>query len=157
MPWELAFFGDAVGDAAFEFRVQRQHGAKSFAERSEIVVGNPAPGAQKLLIEHWSDVEHTQDDLSCDRWFAVVQFNHDAGKALLAERHEHAAADHGSGLGRDTVGEDHVERHGQGNVAVLGHYFQGVAVSENSSDAGRTGAADLTRQLFLEARSPGTS
>ena len=52
---------------------------------------------------------------------AIVQFNHDSTQALLPEGHKHTAADHGSGLDADTVGEDHVERHGQGNIAILGH------------------------------------
>jgi hypothetical protein len=50
-----------------------------------------------------------------------MQFSNYSREALLAEGNEHAAADHGSGVGRDTVGENHVERHGESNVAVLGH------------------------------------
>jgi hypothetical protein len=54
-----------------------------------------------------------------------VQFNHNAGHAPLAEGHEYAAADHRTSIGGDTVGKDHVERHGQGNIAELGHRLEG--------------------------------
>ncbi len=121
MQRQLAFFGDAVSDGAFELRVQRQHGAENFADRREVVVGDPAAETQQLLIEHRRDIEHAEDGFRFDRWLAVVQFDHDAGHALLAEGHEHASADDGSGLGGHTVGEDHVERHGQGDVAEFGH------------------------------------
>jgi hypothetical protein len=50
-----------------------------------------------------------------------MQLNYDACQTLLAEGHEHSTADHGRGLGGDTIGEDHIERHGQSYVAELGH------------------------------------
>ena len=121
MQRQLAFFGDAVSDGAFELGIERQHGAEYFAERGEIVVRDPAAEAQQLIVEHRRGVEHAEDGFSRDRGLAIVQFNDDAGHALLAKGHEHASADHGSGIGGDTVGENHVERHGQGNVAELGH------------------------------------
>jgi hypothetical protein len=121
MQRQLAFLGHAVRDGAFELRIQRQHGAEDFAERSEIVVGNPAAETQQLFVEHRSYVERTLDSFCGDRWFAVVQFNHNAGHTLLAKGHEHAATDDWHGFGGDTVGEHHVERHGQSNVAEFGH------------------------------------
>ena len=56
-----------------------------------------------------------------DRWLAVVQFDDDARHALLAERDEDASAHDWRGIRGDTVGEDHVQRHGQGDVAEFGH------------------------------------
>ena len=50
-----------------------------------------------------------------------MQFDDDAGHALLAERNQHAASNDGRGFRGDTVGEDHVERHGNGDVAEFGH------------------------------------
>ena len=37
MQRQLAFFGDAVSDGAFELRIERQHGAEDLAERGKIV------------------------------------------------------------------------------------------------------------------------
>src|SRR6266404_6098002 len=77
-----------------------------------------------------------------------MQFDHDAGQALLPERHEHASSDHGSGLGGGPVGEDHVERHRKRNITILGHRFRGDAVSENSSETGRTEASLYSAAFF---------
>jgi hypothetical protein len=54
-----------------------------------------------------------------------VQFDHDASHALLAKRHQHAASNYGRGTGWHTVSEDHVERHGQRNVAEFWHWVEG--------------------------------
>ena len=121
MQRQLAFLRYAVGDAAFELRIQRQHGAEDFAERREIVVGNPAAEAQQLFVENRSGVEYAENGFCFDGRGSVVQFDHDASHTLLTKRHEHAATDHRSGFGGDTVRKDHVERHGQGNVAEFGH------------------------------------
>ena len=98
---------------------------KTSPMRSEIVVGDPAAEAQQLLIEHRRGVEHAEDILGGDRRLAVVQFDDDARHALLAKRHQHAPAHDRRGIRRDTVGEDHVQRHGQGNVAEFGHWLEG--------------------------------
>jgi hypothetical protein len=58
-----------------------------------------------------------------------VEFHDDAGHALLAEWDQHAPADDGSSVGRDTVGEDHVERHGDRDVTEFGHRFQRIAAT----------------------------
>ncbi|MGA9981738.1 MAG: hypothetical protein WBQ08_24185 [Candidatus Sulfotelmatobacter sp.] len=50
-----------------------------------------------------------------------MQVDHDARHALLAKWDQHAPADNGHGVRRDTVGEDHVQRHGHSNVAKFGH------------------------------------
>ena len=114
-------FGDAVSDDAFELGAQRQHGAEDFADRSQVVVGDPAAEAQQVIVEDWRGVEHAENIFCGDRRLAVVQFDDDARHALLAERDQDASADNGRGIRRDTVGERHVQRHGQGNVAEFGH------------------------------------
>ena len=121
MQRQPAFLSDAVSNGAFELRVQRQHGAENFADRGEIIIGNPTAKTQQLIVEHRRNVEDAENSFCLDRRFAIVEFNHDSRHALLAESYEHAAADHRSGFCTDTVGKNHVERHGQGNVAELGH------------------------------------
>ena len=74
-----------------------------------------------MLVEHWRRIENTQDRLDGYGRLTVVQFDDDAGETLLPEGHQHAASDDGHSIGGDAVGEDHVERHGQGNVAELRH------------------------------------
>ena len=91
----------------------------------KIVVGDPAAEVQQLLVEHRGGIEHAEDVFRGDGGFAVVQFDDDARHALLAERHEHASADDWRGVRGDTVGEDHVQRHGQGDVAEFGHWIRG--------------------------------
>ena len=124
MQRELAFRCDAVSDGTLELRIQRQHGAEDFAERGKIVVGDPTAETQELVIEYRNSVEYALNSFGCDRGLTVVQFEDNAGQALLAEGHEHAAADQGSDLGADAIGKDHVERHGQGDVAELGHCWK---------------------------------
>ena len=63
--------------------------------------------------------------LGGDGRLAVVKFDDDARHALLAERDQHASADDGRDVRGDTVGEDHVERHGDGDVAEFGHWLEG--------------------------------
>ena len=52
---------------------------------------------------------------------AIVQFGDDARHALLAEGHQDTPAHHRLHAVRDAVGEDGVERHGQGYVAEFRH------------------------------------
>jgi hypothetical protein len=54
-----------------------------------------------------------------------VKFYDDARHALLAKWDQHAASSDGRGVRRDTVGEDHVERNGDGDIAEFGHGFRG--------------------------------
>ena len=56
-------FGEAIADRAFEFGIQRQHGAEDFAERGEIVVGDPAAEMQQLLVEDRRWVEDGENVL----------------------------------------------------------------------------------------------
>ena len=129
MQSHLAVFGETIADGAFELGVQREHGAEYFAERGEIVVGNPATEMQQLVIEHGGCVEDGQNSLGGDGRFAVVQFDDDAHHALLAKWDEHASADDRRGVRGDAVGEDHVQRHGDGDVTEFGHRIQRIAVT----------------------------
>ena len=121
MQRHLTFFGEAVADGAFELGVQWEHGAEHIPERGEIVVGDPAAEMQQLIVENWNGIQDGQNIFRDDRRFAVVCFDDDARHALLAKWDQHAAADNGRGVGGDTVGEDHVERDGDGDVAEFGH------------------------------------
>ena len=94
MQCHLTFFGEAIADGAFEFRVQREHGPEDFAERGEIVVGDPAAELQQLLIEDGRGIEDGKNIFRGNGRLAVVQFHDDAGYALLAEWDEDAPADH---------------------------------------------------------------
>src|SRR5579872_104046 len=112
---------DAVGDGAFEFGVQREHGAENFTERGQIVVGDPAGEAKELIVEDGRGIENTVDGFGCYRGLAIVELDYDACHATLAEGDEYTRADCGSCVRRDTVGEDRVEWDGEGYVAEFGH------------------------------------
>jgi hypothetical protein len=120
----VALLGDAVSDYAFELGRKRQHGAVNFADRGEVVVGNPAPESQQLIVKDWCRIDCAQNALGGDLRFAVMRFNHDAHEALLPERNQHASADDRCDIRGHTVGEDHVQRDRQGNVAKFGHWLK---------------------------------
>ena len=121
MQGHLAFRRESIADRALELGVQRQHGAEDFANRGEIVVGDPVAELQQLRVKHRSGIERGENVFRGDGRLAVVQFNDNARHALLAKRNQHAAADYGRGFRRDAVGEDHVQRDGHGNVAEFRH------------------------------------
>ena len=121
----MSIVGEAIGDRALELGAQRQHGAKHFSERGEIVVGDPAAETKELFVEDRRGVEYAENVFDGDGWLAVVQFDDDARHALLAEWDQHASAHDGRGVRGDTVGEDHVERDGDGDVAEFGHWLEG--------------------------------
>jgi hypothetical protein len=54
-----------------------------------------------------------------------MQFDHDARDALLPEWNQHAPADDRRRIRPNTVGENHVQRHGQGDVTEFGHWLEG--------------------------------
>jgi len=121
MQRHLARFRNAIGDAAFELRIQRQHRPKNFTERRKIIVGDPAAETQQLLVENRCGIEHAQNWLDRDRWLTVMQLHDDPSQALLTKRHEHPSAHHGRSVVHDMVGKNHVQRHRQSNVAILRH------------------------------------
>ena len=110
---------------ALEFGTEWKHGAEDFADRGEIVVGDPAAQAQELLVENGRGSSTLRRCLGDDRRLAVVKFDDDAGHALLAKWDQDASADYGRGARGDTVGEDHVERYREGDVAEFGHQVVG--------------------------------
>ena len=112
---------DAIADRALELRAQRQHGAKHFAQRSQIVVRNPRAQLHELLIQHWRGVQHAEDIFRLNFGRAIMQHSDDARHALLAKGHEHAAAHHRLHPVRDAVGKGHIERHGEGDVTKFRH------------------------------------
>jgi hypothetical protein len=50
-----------------------------------------------------------------------MKLDHDAHQALLTERDENTSTDDWGRPGRDTVGESHVQRDRERNVAKFGH------------------------------------
>jgi hypothetical protein len=91
--------GNAVCDGAFKLRSQRKHGPENFAERGEIVAGDPAGQAQQLVIEYRRDIEDGKDELGFDCRFAIVKFDNYARHALLAEGYQHTSPDYWRGFG----------------------------------------------------------
>ena len=59
MQSHVPFFGNPVIDSSFELGAQGEHGAEYFAERSEVVAGDPAAKAEQLLVENGRRVEDT--------------------------------------------------------------------------------------------------
>ena len=126
MQRHLPFGRDAIGDDAFKLGAERQHGAEDFAERRQVVVGNPVAQAQELLVQHRRRVEDAGEILGLyvlipGSGLAVVQFGDDARQALLAKGDHDTSAHHRLHPFRDAIGEDRVERYGQGYVAELRH------------------------------------
>ncbi len=117
----MPFLRDAVANCFFEFRAQRQHGPEHFADRSEVVVGNPLAQAYQLGIEHRRRIEHADDILGLNFRLLIMQRCDDSRHALLPERHKHASADHRLHPLGNSVGEDDVERHRQSYVAEFRH------------------------------------
>ena len=120
----LTRLADAVPDGTFELGHEGQHAAKDFTERGEIVGGDPASEAEKLVVQNRRGVEHAENVLDRDRRLAIVQFNDHAGHALLAERDQDPPAHDRHRPKRDTVGEGHVQRHGYGYIAKFGHSLE---------------------------------
>ena len=69
----MPLFGDAIADCPLEFSGQRQHGAKNFADRGEVVVRDPLAKTNQLLIEHGCGVEHADEVFRGHIWLAVMQ------------------------------------------------------------------------------------
>ena len=112
---------DAIHDRAFKFGGERQHGAKHFTHRREIVIGNPLPKFQQLFIENRREVERLDDFFRLHLRRTVMQLNHNTRQPLLPKRHQHAPANYRFHPRRNRVGEHHVERHGEGDVAEERH------------------------------------
>ncbi len=126
MQRHVALIRDAISDCPFELCREWQHGAEDFANRSEVIIGNPLAKFQQLLVEDRREIEGFDNFFYLDRWglslrLAIMQLDNDAPHPLLSERHQHAPADHRLHACRNGVGERHIERHGECNVAEEGH------------------------------------
>ena len=122
-------FGDAIANRSFELRGQRQHGAKHFAERRQIVVRNPFAQPKELLIEHRRSIKHTENVFGLHFRRTIMKDGDDSRHALLAEWNQDAPADHGLHPVGDAIGERKVERHREGDVAEFRHGCQDCIVT----------------------------
>jgi hypothetical protein len=125
MKRHVPLLGDSVCDHAFELGSERKHGAENFADWSQVVVGDPAAEAQEEIVEDGSRVDNAENILGGDLWFAVVEIDHDAHHPLLAKGDEDTSSNYRDRSGRDTIGKRHIEGHGDGNVAEVGHWLEG--------------------------------
>jgi hypothetical protein len=114
-------FGDSISDDAFELSGERKHRAQDFADGVKIVVGNPATEAQQAIVKDGSGVDHVENILGGDLWFAIVEVDDDAHHPLLAKGDKDPSSDYRRCAVRDTIGERHIERHRDGDVAEFGH------------------------------------
>jgi hypothetical protein len=73
------------------------------------------------MTQNGREVKHVEDGFRFDRWLAVMQVHNNTGHTLLAKRNEHASADNGHCIVRDSVGEDDVQRNRECDVAERGH------------------------------------
>jgi hypothetical protein len=98
------------------------HAAEDFAERGDVVGGDPLGEEEEFVGEEWGVVEDLLEgfDFDVGGWRVVVDADDDAHEALAAEGDEDAGADCG-GDAVDRVGEVAVERDGEGDIAVTGH------------------------------------
>ncbi len=62
----MCLVGDAIGDGPLELRRERQHCAKNFPYRREIVIGNPSAQLQQLFVKNRREVERFDDLLDFD-------------------------------------------------------------------------------------------
>src|ERR1700758_1836637 len=129
MKREGALLGDAVRDGALKLGAEREHGAENFAQRSEIIIGDPLAETHELLVEHGRGIKHADDVLGLYGRFAVMQVDDDAAHALLPERHQYTASDGGLHTVRNAVGEGRVQRDWQGYITGLAGGSQSLVSS----------------------------
>ncbi len=122
-----ALLGDAVDPVAADLGGEREHAAEDFAERSAVVLRDPAGELEEFGREERGVVEEALDFFYFD-WFrisggcgwVVMQRDDDAEEPLAGEGDEDACADFG-GKVAERVGEGAVERDRQRDVGVKGH------------------------------------
>ena len=124
-----------------EFRSQRQHAAKYFSQRREIVVGNPPAELQQLIVENWRTIERADDVFGLNLGLAVVQLDNNTRHTALPEWNQHPAAHGGLYPVCDAIGERHVQRDGQGNVAEFRHSVARI-------DQSLTRGAEISERAF---------
>jgi hypothetical protein len=110
-----------VADLAHE----RQHGAKNFANWSDVVLRDPLREVDELRREDRLVVKDIQDWARFDRRRIVMKTEDDAGHLFIAEWHEDASANRRRGCTYG-VGKRAVERNRQSNIAEGGHSKQGT-------------------------------
>ena len=73
-----------------------------------------------MFVQDWRRIEHADEIFYCLHCRgAIVYFGDDAGQALLAEGDQDAPSRHGQHALRDAIGEDGIERDGQGYIAIF--------------------------------------
>ncbi len=125
----VAEVGDSIYAREADFGAERQHGSQDFAERRDVVGGNPFAEFEQCRVENRGSVERLNDGLDLDGLFAVVKFSDDASESLFAKGNEYASPNDGREFA-SAVGEDRVERHGQRDVAVGGHEKELISLEE---------------------------
>src|ERR1700676_2233089 len=87
-----SFLGDAITDGSLKFSAEREHAAKHFAERSEIIIGDPFAQPHQLLVKNRLRVQCAYEVFGRNTGLAIMKFDDDSREPLLAERDEHAAS-----------------------------------------------------------------
>jgi len=83
-------------------------------------MGDPLAELQQRGIKRGLRVQHLQNGLGLHGRLAIVQRNYHAGEPFVPKRNQHTRAHQRLTLG-DAIGERHVQRDRQSNVAEQGH------------------------------------
>ena len=121
MQRHLSSVGDAIRNRPLKLSRQRQHGTKHLANRGKIVIGNPLAELQKLFIENGREIKRFQNFLGFYIRRPIMQLHDNSRQSLLPERHQHTPTHNRLHPRRDGVGERHVQRHRERDVAEKGH------------------------------------
>ena len=119
-----SLISDAIRNRPLKFCRKRQHRPKHLADGSEIVIGDPLSQFQKLFIKHGREIKRFNNFFylgSFNLRRTIMHFDDNARQALLPKRHQHTPAYNRLHAWRNGVGERHVKRHGEGDVAEEGH------------------------------------
>ena len=113
-----ARFGDAIDEVTLDLGSEGEHAAKDFAERSDVVLGDPGGEAHEFIGQDRCVVEDLLDGFGFNAFGEriVVKTGDDAHKPLAAEGNEDAGSDDRNHT-VDCVGEGLVEGDGQGDIA----------------------------------------
>ena len=90
-----SFVCDVVADDAPKLRRQRQHGAKYFADRRDVVLRDPAAQLHQLRGQCGRRVEYLAQAPGLELRLAIMQLGDNAAQPLLAEGHDDATANAG--------------------------------------------------------------
>src|SRR6266853_5712893 len=111
MQRKMSLLGDPIRHLAPELSVQRQHGAKNFADRGKIVFADPFPQTQKIVTKRRRIclIEGCKNLLRSDRRGTIVQFGNDAHETLAPEGYNDALPEHWAYSCWHLIGEDHIK------------------------------------------------